>query len=139
MVNSSGFAKNGNYNLEGVSKPYTISSIELLGLLEEFLIRTRDAMQLTRAMTTIITTIKLMRSMLATIARGQGWRQVINVVRGVLLQVKPRLVPVPPHLAAIASDLGLVGLQRVRSRLPSLRCSFLGHVCVLVISKLSEI
>lgn len=70
MVNSSGFAKNGNYNLEGVSKPYTISSIELLGLLEEFLIRTRDAMQLTRAMTTIITTIKLMRSMLATIARG---------------------------------------------------------------------
>lgn len=70
MVNSSGFAKNGNYNLEGVSKPYTISSIELLGLLEEFLIRTRDAMQLTRAMTTIITTIKLMRSMLAAIARG---------------------------------------------------------------------
>lgn len=70
MVNSSGFAKNGNYNLEGVSKPYTISSIELLGLLEEFLIRTRNAMQLTRAMTTIITTIKLMRSMLATIARG---------------------------------------------------------------------
>ena len=70
MVNSSGFTKNGNYNLEVVSKPYTISSIELLGLLEEFLIRTRDAMQLTRAMTTIITTIKLMRSMLATIARG---------------------------------------------------------------------
>lgn len=70
MVNSSGFAKNGNYNLEGVSKPYTISSIELLGSVEEFLIRTRNAMQLTRAMTTIITTIKLMRSMLATIARG---------------------------------------------------------------------
>lgn len=70
MVNSSGFAKNGNYNLEGVSKPYTISSIELLGSVEEFLIRTRNAMQLTRAMTTIITTIKLMRSMLAAIARG---------------------------------------------------------------------
>lgn len=70
MVNSSGFAKNGNYNLEGVSKPYTISSIELLGSVEEFLIRTRNAMQLTRAMTTIITTIKLMISMLAAIARG---------------------------------------------------------------------